>query len=172
MTSLEVLWILSFPVAVLLGLVLVGSVGAGRGLAALAVAVSLYGLTGDVVMGARQHDVSGWLPTQARVVVSERGRSANAWTFAYEYEVEGVRHRGSRLTFRPRLRGREDTDLLAARYPEGTELTVHRDPRDPSRSVVEREPRYALPLAGAAIHLGLLAALVMARRRGAAARSV
>jgi hypothetical protein len=170
-TSLEVLWVLSLPLAVLLGLVLVGSVGAGRGLTAAALAVGLFGLAGDLAMGMRQRDVSGWLPTPARVMVSERGRSANAWSFAYEYEVEGQRHRGSRVTIRPHLRGREDTDRMAARYPVGAELTVHRSPRDPSRSVIEREPSYALPLAAGVLHGALLAALARARRRRMETRS-
>lgn len=165
MTTLEVLWILSFGVAVLLALVLVGSVGAGRGLTAAALAVAAYGLAGDALMAWRQADVAGWVETPARVVVSERGRSANAWSFAYEYQVGGQTYRDSRVTFRPHLRGRDDTDRMASRWPAGTSLTVYRDPENPSRAVVEKAPSYGLPATGLALHGGLLAALAYARRR-------
>ena len=166
MSSVDVAWVLSFPVAVVLGLVCVGSRGLGLGLTVAAAAVGAFGLAGDAWMLARQADVAGWRAAPATVETSERGTRANAWAFTYVYEAGGETRRGSRLTYRPRLRGRKDTDALAARYPEGARITVYVDPDDSSRSVVDPKPSYVLPAVGGVLHAGLLAALVAARRRG------
>ena len=84
----------------------------------------------------------------------------------YEYTVEGVTHRASRFTYRPRLRGRGDTDFLAERYSEGTPFSAWVDPADPARAVVDPRPSYGLPAAGLVIHGALLALVVRARRAG------
>ncbi len=166
MTTLEILWVLSFPVTVLLAVALLGIVGPGRGLALAALAIGAYGLAGDAGMLARQLDLRRWQPVQATVVVSERGRRANDWQFVYEYEREDGRHRGSRLDLRPHLRGRGDTDRLAEEFPVGRSITVFTDPEEPGRSVVDATPGFALPLVGFALHGALLGAFVRARARG------
>lgn len=168
MTILAALWVLSFALAVVLGLVLLASAGPGRALVAATLGVALYGLAGDAAWLARQAEVAGWEPVEARVVVSERGRRRNDWRFAYTYRWEGERHRASRFTYRPRLRSREDTDRLAERFPEGRTFTAYVDPDAPSHAVVDKRPVYALPALGFALHGALLAALLRARRRGRA----
>ena len=164
MTTLEILWVLSLPVAVLLALGLLGN--RSRGLVALGLGVALVGLGGAGAKAWQQWRISRFEPVPATVVVSERGRRANDWRFAYEYESAGERRRGSRLSHRPRLRGRKDTDWLSQRFPVGAEFTAYVDPGDPTRSVVEREPSFGLPTGGAAVHAALLAAALGALRRG------
>lgn len=157
MTTLEILWVLTFPVAVVLFLALLG--GRSRALALAGALVAAAGLAGDAGKARQQRSVTRFVPVEAEVVVSERGRRRNDWTFAYAYHVGGEPYRASRLTHAPRLRSRGDTDHLAERFPVGRRFTAYVDPADPSRAVVDRDPSYALPLAGLVIHGGLLAAV-------------
>lgn len=168
MIFLEVAWVTTLPVAVVLALVLLGSAGPGRGMTMLVLATALGGLAGDATMLAWQAHLGGFVPVPAQVVVSQRGRSANAWTFAYAYDFQGHRYEGSQLSYRPRLRSRGDTDALAARYPKGAAITVHVDPSHPSESVVDNQPSYTLGAAGLVIHGALLASLARALARGRA----
>lgn len=155
---LNVVWVVSLPVAILLALTLAGS-SAGRAPVRTAVGalVALGGFVFDVGAWVHQQDLASWQPVPARVVLSDRGASRNDWSFQYEYTVDGRAYRGSRLSYAPHTRSRSDTDLLAETYPVDREITVHVDPDEPSRSVVHAEPRYTLPAVGFAIH-GLLAA--------------
>lgn len=168
MIFLEVLWVTSFAVAVVLAIVLLGSAGVRRGMMAVVLVTALGGLVGDAAMLFWQAHLAGFVPVPARVIVSERGQAANAWIFEYAYDYEGKHYEGSRLSYRPRLRSRGDTDALAKRYPKGASIVVHVDPADPSESVVNNQPSYILASAGLIIHGALLLALGRARARGRA----
>jgi hypothetical protein len=170
---LQVAWVTTLPVALVLALALLGGAGAGRAMRVMVLLTAVGGLAGDAAMLAWQARLDG-LPVPAEVIVSQRGRSANAWTFEYAYDFHGQHYEGSRLTYRPRLRSRGDTDALAKRYPKGAAITVHVDPVDPSESVVENQPSYTLGGAGLVIHGALLLAFgrAFARdRSGADARA-
>lgn len=169
MTILAALWVLSLALAVVLALALLARAGAGRALGAAALGVALYGFAGDALWLARQLEVAGWQPVEARVVVSERGRGRNDWRFAYTYTWQGEEHRASQFTFRPRMRSREDTDRLAERYPEGRTFIAYADPDAPSNAVVQKQPDYRPAALGFALHAALAATLVRAWRRGPAA---
>lgn len=168
MILLEVAWVATFAVAVVLALVLVGSAGPDRKTIALVLLTALGGLAGDAAMLVWQARLDGFVPVPAEVIVSERGRSANAWTFEYAYDFHGRRYEGSRLSYRPRLRSRADTDALAKRYPKGAAITVHVNPSHPDESVVDNQPSYTLGGAGLVIHGALLLALGRAFSRGRA----
>ncbi len=157
-------WVLSLPVAVVLLLALAGR--AGTGVARLGATVAALGLAGDAARLLEQRELARFEPVPAEVVTSERGARRYAWEFEYAYEVDGTRYLGSRLTNRPRLRSRGDTDALAARYPLGERITVHVDPEDPTRAVVDARPAWLLPGVATALHLGLgLAAISRLRPR-------
>lgn len=171
MTLLGALWVLSLALAVLLALALMARAGPGRALGSAAIAVALYGFAGDAVWLARQAEVASWEPVEARVAVSERGRSRNDWRFAYTYRVGGERYRASRFTYRPRMRSREDTDRLAERYPEGRRFLAYVDPEAPANAVVQKAPDYRPAALGLVLHAALLASFLRAWRRRPAART-
>lgn len=91
-----------------------------------------------------------WPSTTGRVVEAKREETASGsrdhggrWRLAltYEYTVNGQRHEGHRVAFGDRIfpgRSRQaEVDELVARYPRGQEVTVHYDPRDPSRCALQ-----------------------------------
>lgn len=168
MILLEVLWVTTLPVAVVLAIVLLGSDGVRRGMLAVVLVTALGGLAGDAAMLLWQAHLKSFVPVPARVIVSERGQGPNAWTFEYAYAYQGRHYEGSRLSYRPRLRSRGDTDALAKRYPKGASIVVHVDPAHPGESVVNNQPSYILASAGLIIHGALLLALARARARGRA----
>jgi hypothetical protein len=68
--------------------------------------------------------------------------SGHAVTIRYEYAVNGQRHIGERIAFFEgglftRLLGQGERDALVARYVPGQDVTVHYDPDDPARAVLE-----------------------------------
>lgn len=167
-----ILWVLTLPLGFFMIVVLGGSPPPVSGLRLVAAgAVLAYGLFGTVVAARQQWSLGRYEPVTARVIESERGARRYDWTFAYEYEWQGERRVGSRVTYAPRLRSRGDTDRLAERYPTGAEIEVHVDPERPSRSVVLAAPHYGLAIAGAIVHGSLALALgvtIGRRPRGAA----
>lgn len=166
MTLSAVIWVTTLPVAILLALALSGrGRPLPRALLGAAGVVAVLGLTGDGVALARQWALSGWQRVPALVVMSERGERRNDWRFQYEYEVLGQRFTGSRLTFSPHTRSREDTDALAAHFSQGKEIEIAVDPDDPGNAVVFAEPSYRLPVSALVIH-GLLVAAIIRRIRG------
>jgi Protein of unknown function (DUF3592) len=58
----------------------------------------------------------------------------------YEYRVGDRVYRGNNLRswMTVSFRSRERAERLAKQYPEGSEITIHHDPAEPSRSVVDR----------------------------------
>ena len=167
MSLSQVAWVMTLPLAALFLVFWPGLRTAGRTLTAAAATVAALGLAGDLAQLAFQRELADWVPVEGRVVVSERGVRRNDWTFEYEYAFAGATHRGSRLTYAPRWRSREDTDQLAAAYPVGAALTVYVDPDRPERSSVDAAPRWAVPAVGLALHGGLAVALALGLRRAA-----
>jgi hypothetical protein len=115
----------------------------------LAGGVALYfGVTTMVGAAASKN----WPVVEGTVIASsiraERGSSSgtgstiNRTTYhaevVYEYVIKGTPFSGERVNFGEY--GRETTDHAAAildRYPEGTVVSVHYDPEEPERSVLE-----------------------------------
>ena len=56
----------------------------------------------------------------------------------YEYSIDGSKHRSGTLTFDSAGGShRDDVQALLERYRQGTEVTVHYDPEDPSDAYLE-----------------------------------
>jgi len=165
MTLPQVLWVMTLPLAALFLIFLPGWRGAGRAVPVAAWGVVLAGVAGDLGALAFQHELTTWEPVEAWVVLSERGARRYDWRFQYEYTWEGRTYRGSRLTYAPRWRSREDTDHLAEAYPEGEPITVFVDPDRPERASVNAGPRWALPGGAFALHGALAGVLLLHRRR-------
>lgn len=99
-----------------------------------------------------------WPTVEGRVLVSEvstsRGPSrpgpstTTSHELRYEYEVDGVRREGTRLSFKVAM-GEQDLLARAARFPAGSAAAVHVDPEDPERAVLEpgADGWNALPIA-------------------------
>lgn len=167
MTLPQLAWVMTLPLAALFLVFLPGWRGGGRAVPVAAGLLALGGIAGDLDVLVFQRELATWRPAPAEVVVSERGARRNDWTFQYAYRWEGRTHRGSRLTYAPRWRSREDTDHLHDTYPEGARITVYVDPDRPARSAVDAAPRWGLPLVALGLHGALGAALVWWWRRGA-----
>lgn len=118
---------------------------------------------------------AGWPSTTGRVVEARREETASGsrdhggkWRLAltYEFTVDGRRHEGHRVAFGDRIfPGRahqKEVDDLVARYARGQQVTVHYDPRDPSRCSLQTgtadNPYYMLLFVAAALLLGGIAA--------------
>ena len=55
----------------------------------------------------------------------------------YEYQVMGQTYESDKLGFGNAASGRKNANAKVAEYPAGTAVTVHYDPADPSKSVLE-----------------------------------
>lgn len=90
--------------------------------------------------------IKTWPRAQGRVVAhSEIETHRNRYLLGtahvrYEYAVDGRTHRGQLRYERRRIAHVED---LLARYPVGKAITLHYDPADPARSVLEQSPSSA-----------------------------
>jgi hypothetical protein len=88
-------------------------------------------------------------PTAAGVVLtcevsihrshSSRGHSSVSYRpdVTYEYRVDGQKYSGDGIGFGTATYGKKKADSIAAVYPQGTNVTVHYDPKDPSKAVLE-----------------------------------
>jgi hypothetical protein len=56
---------------------------------------------------------------------------------SYEYQVNGQKYMGDGIGFGTATFGKKKADEIAAIYPQGTPVTVHYDPSDPSKAVLE-----------------------------------
>jgi hypothetical protein len=83
------------------------------------------------------------------VPVSDRGKSRSA-VIEYRYTVEGRTYRGGLLSFGKGLFESESTTL--ARYPQGAQVDVFYDPKDPALAVLDPGPA---PATGYALLAGL-----------------
>jgi hypothetical protein len=55
----------------------------------------------------------------------------------YEYQVDGQKFTGDGIAFGTATYGKKKADAIAAAYPQGTPVTVHYDPANPAKAVLE-----------------------------------
>jgi len=77
-------------------------------------------------------------------VVIHRSHSSRGYTtvnympkVSYEYQVNGQKYLGDGIGFGTATYGKKKAEEIAAIYPQGTPVTVHYDPSDPSKAVLE-----------------------------------
>jgi hypothetical protein len=70
----------------------------------------------------------------------------------YEYQVDEQKYATDRITFGSASFGKKKADAIVAAYPQGAPVTVHYDPIDPSKAVLETK---AIGV-GSNIFLGIL----------------
>jgi hypothetical protein len=120
--------------------------------------VAFFGLGGVMVLallwGARRQvaEASGWQQTAGRIVSSTvehyrqrvgGARTGSLATFyeavvEYDYSVSGRDYHSTRLSFGGKTAGSQQrAEAAAARYPEGSQVMVHYDPKNPSNAVLE-----------------------------------
>ena len=132
-------------------------------LAALCAAFGLLGLLAAVdTVGEVRNGLAarGWPTVEGEVILSRRhaGRT-RLKDFEYGYSVAGQDYTSSRAAF---LRV-PYVDPLHETYPSGRRVTVHYDPEDPSRAVIETGAPALAVLAEAvmpAVMLGIAGVLV------------
>lgn len=121
--------------------------------------IGLAGWSGT--MNAR---AARWPQTRGVIVRSEHRRAVDgdddSVHIEFDYEVGGLTHRGSRVSYAGVPAQPADKAALVARYPVGLEVAICYDPARPGRATLERTPSRAwvgLGLMGlAAMALGLL----------------
>ncbi|WP_437187924.1 DUF3592 domain-containing protein [Planctomicrobium sp. SH668] len=92
-----------------------------------------------------------WIPTQGKVTQSNvinrrlknrRGpsdkRTGNFPNVVYEYEVDGIVHRGNTVNVTPHVPDAE-VETVLERYPVGTPVTVYYNPANLKEAVLERD---------------------------------
>ena len=97
-------------------------------------------------------EASGWPQTAGRIVSSTvehyrqrvgGARTGSLVTFyeavvEYDYSVNGRAYHSTRLSFGGKTAGSQQrAEAAAARYPEGSQVMVHYDPKNPSNAVLE-----------------------------------
>lgn len=86
---------------------------------------------------------------------------------AYEYVVDGVTRRGTRIRARdPKLLHAKECEALRARFPRGAKVDVFHAPTDPTRAVLDRTSGFVFvgtvfALLGAALLAGGIALAVL-----------
>ena len=105
-------------------------------------------------------EASGWPVTGGHVVASTvehyrtrvgGARSGTLATFyepviEYSYRVDGREYHSTQISFGGKLAGSEElARAKAARYPSGTDVSVHYDPKNPSNAVLDLKVAYAGP---------------------------
>jgi hypothetical protein len=90
-----------------------------------------------------------WPQTKGRITHSRKEATGNRYRvlLQYEYTINGYRYTSHILSFLDLfllffLSGTRSTraaDHLTAKYPVDTEVSVHYDPKDPKRAVLETE---------------------------------
>lgn len=111
-------------------------------------------------------EASTWPVTGGHVVAStvehyrNRVGGARSGTLAtfyeavieYSYRVDGREYHSTQIGFGGKLAGSEEfAQAKAARYPEGTDVSVHYDPKNPSNAVLDLKVGYAGPLLAIAL---------------------
>jgi hypothetical protein len=65
----------------------------------------------------------------------------------YSYRVDGREYHSTQIAFGGKLAGSEElAQAKAARYPQGADVVVHYDPKNPSNAVLDAKVAYAKPL--------------------------
>jgi hypothetical protein len=65
----------------------------------------------------------------------------------YSYRVDGREYHSTQISFGGKLAGSEElARAKAARYPQGADVVVHYDPKNPSNAVLDAKVAYAKPL--------------------------
>ena len=97
-------------------------------------------------------EASGWQQTAGRIVSSTvehyrqrvgGARTGSLVTFyeavvEYAYSVNGHDYHSTRLSFGAKTAGSQQlAEAAAARYPEGSQVMVHYDPKNPSNAVLD-----------------------------------
>jgi hypothetical protein len=89
-----------------------------------------------------------WLTVPGVVLNSEvkvnrsrnsKGRTTTSYSpwVNYQYQVKDQTYTGARIGFGSGDYGRSKSDKMIAGYPQGAPVTVHYDPADPSKAVLE-----------------------------------
>jgi len=108
--------------------------------AAAFLAATVLGLGGVAVTGTglyRAHVASSWPQASGQIVESRLvSGTSDRVDVEYTYEVDDRVHRGARISY-TLVRGPFFTRATEVRYPRGKTVTVHYDPTDPTRSVLE-----------------------------------
>jgi hypothetical protein len=129
---------------------------------ALAFLVSSFWQLYSQSRAQRWHSIKGMVVGyQVRRTMGPERESFYEVDPTYAYTVEGMHFTGSRLSFADKseaLTKAQAIERARQRFPDGKEVTVYYDPRAPERSVVDREARYLLPLAGMAVAVVLIMA--------------
>ena len=77
-------------------------------------------------------------------VIIHRSHSSRGYTtvnympkVSYEYQVNGQKYLGDGIGFGTATFGKKKADEIAAKYPQGAPVTVHYDPANPAKAVLE-----------------------------------
>jgi hypothetical protein len=121
------------------------------------------------MLWASQRQVSearGWAETAGRIVKSTvehyqqrvgGARSGTLVTFyeavvEYSYQANGRDHHSTQLSFGGKAAGSQAlAEAKAARYPVGSQVMVHYDPKNPSNAVLDLKVALAVPFLVVAI---------------------
>ena len=76
---------------------------------------------------------------QVRQSRSSRGQTTRSYLpqVSYQYQVKDQTYSGDRLGFGSGSYGKGKANKIIAVYPQGAQVTVHYDPADPSKAVLE-----------------------------------
>jgi uncharacterized integral membrane protein len=76
---------------------------------------------------------------QVRQSRSSRGQTTRSYLpqVSYQYQVKDQTYTGDRLGFGSGSYGKGKANKIIAVYPQGAQVTVHYDPADPSKAVLE-----------------------------------
>ena len=66
-----------------------------------------------------------------------RGQPHKRWTITYRYGVAGRTYRGDVVSYARLFRSDEEAAAEVQRYPEGSAVAVHYDPKDPGMAALE-----------------------------------
>lgn len=80
-----------------------------------------------------------WVTTSATVV---KVNSKTHW-LTYQYEVNGQTYIGTRLSITEDTKSELGISDISKDYPEGRELTIHYNPANPSRAVINLEADFS-----------------------------
>ena len=66
-----------------------------------------------------------------------RGQRRKTWTINYRYAVAGRTYRGDVVSYARLFRSDEEAAAEVQRYPEGSAVAVHYDPKNPAMAALE-----------------------------------
>jgi hypothetical protein len=75
---------------------------------------------------------------------------------AYDYQVNEITYKGSSVGFGKSTASSRKATEIVSRYPQGTSVTVHYDPKDPAKAVLETKA-YSF---GSNLALGIIIAVM------------